>query len=177
MRTLPDEIRAYLVIRADARMLASLRERHPDLEERMNSPDTRRALVSWLGGDEARAQEHAPLTAAALKFLYSARDDEEAAVVTALLEHPSALVRLRSFEALLIPLFADRQIERLKPLLRTMLADADDLVRSAGARYMERSGTADDLRPFLEAWRTAAPARGWESTESFELVTRLLGEA
>ena len=176
MSPLPDEVRAYLLSRANARMLARLREQNPGLEERMDSPRTRQMLFSWLGGREGRSEELALLAAAALQFLYSVRDEEEAAVVTALLEHASAPVRLRSFEALLIPLFAAREIERMKPLLRAMLADADDLVRSAGARYVQRTSTADELRPFLEEWRAAAPARGWQSTESFQLVARLLGE-
>ena len=48
--------------------------------------------------------------------------------------------------------------------------------RSAGARYVERTASVDDLRPFLREWREAAPDRGWAATESFEIVSRLLGE-
>jgi hypothetical protein len=158
MSTLPDEIQTYLLYRADARMLASLREERPELEERMNDPRTRRLLFSWLDSREARESE------------------AEAAVVSTLLDHPHAMVRLRAFEALLIPLFAQGETDRLKPLLRAMLEDADDLVRAAGARYVQRSATVDELRPFLEDWRAAAPGRGWAATESFELVTRLLEE-
>lgn len=177
MSTLSDEFRTYLLYRAaDALMLESLREEDPGLEERMSKPQTRRTLFSWLDGPEAREEESALLAAAAMQFLHSVKDGEETSIVSRLLDHPHAMVRLRSFEALLIPLFAGGEIERLKPLLRNMLEDSEDLVRSAGARYVRRTATAGALRSFLEEWRAAAPGRGWEGTESFELVTRLLEE-
>jgi len=59
-------------------------------------------------------------------------------------------------------------------LFEAMLMDPDDMVRSTAARLIEQTGTLNALRPLLELWMKVAPASGWTTGESRELVERLL---
>lgn len=176
MSLLPTDIQTYLLYRLDAVMRARLEEQSPGLAERVQAPETRQLLLEWLRDPEACQADQMLVAAAALQFLYAARDEREAAIVAALLGHASPLVRLRAYETLLIPLFASGDMEPLKTLLRGMLEDGDEMVRAAGARYLRRTATAPDLRSFLEAWRAEAREHGRAATESFALVERLLEE-
>jgi hypothetical protein len=171
---IPPEVKEYLSME-DGLARVELLHQHPRLEERLQDPATRQAVLDWLGGNEARQPAWSGLAASALAFVRPGITPDDAPVVRTFLVHPVPAVRRGAFELLLTLYFPDRDREALLMLLHSMLLDADDTVRSAAARYVERIGLAEELGAFLRSWLEAAGARSWADTESYELVNRLTG--
>ena len=172
---LPESVRSYLATE-DALARAQLVADHPEIEAVLADAATRQTILDWLSGAEAQHPEHTSLVLGSLEFLRSGADPQDAAAVRSYTLHPDAGVRLRAFELLLTLYFPDRNREALLMVLQAMLTDADDRVRSAGARYVDRAGAAAELGTFLAGWSQQASARDWHTTESAEVVDRLLSE-
>lgn len=172
--SLPDGLMEYLSARDLLTREAAL-GRHPGLHEVLAEPETRRALLTWLSTDEPWDATAGDLAAQVLEYLHGAASEDDAAGVKPFLLHPDPQVRLRAYEFLLTLYFPDRNREAVFLLLTGMLSDESDMVRSAGAVYAERAGAGGELGGFLARWHALAPARGWEESESYELVGRLLG--
>ena len=170
---IPDAVRSYLATE-DALARAQLVADHPEIEAVLADDDTRRAILDWLSEAEAHRPENTSLVAGSLEFLRSGAGPQDAAAVRSYTLHPDSGVRLRAFELLLTLYFPDRNRDALLMVLQSMLTDADDLVRTAGARYVDRAGAAPELGAFLAGWTQEAPARDWHTGESAEVVDRLL---
>jgi hypothetical protein len=173
--SIPPAVRAYLSSE-DGLRRAQLSADHPELAEQLADPATRQALLDWLRSDEAQYPEAAPLVAGNIAFLRTAAEPGEASTLRPYTLHPDPAVRLSAFEFLLTLYFPDRNPDALLMVLQSMLADADDAVRTHGARYVERAGAASELAPFLARWAREAPDRDWQAGESAEVVGRLLAE-
>jgi len=173
MQEIPEEVRAYLSS-DDALMRAQLLQTYPSLQQTLSDPQTRTALLSWLASDEAWQPDATGFVAHALAYLRVGAKQDEAPIVRTFLVHTDAHVRLRAYEFLLSLYFPDRNPEAMFLLLHGMLLDGDDTVRAQAAHYIERANAVGELRGFLESWRKVAPSRGWDGSESFELVERLL---
>lgn len=173
MQAIPAEIREYLSTN-DSLVRAQLAQRYPDLDRTLNAEETRVSVLNWLASNEAWSENMSHFTMNSLKYLRSKASTEAAPVVRAFLLHPSAQVRLAAYEYLLTLYYPDKNREALLQLLQNMLMDRDELIRVEGARYVEQSQTADDLNDFLKRWDQTAAVRGWENTESHELVQRFL---
>ena len=170
------EIREFLLSQMDGLAQSEFSERHPEVMETMSDPATRTAIISWLGSPEAREPAESDLVTAALFYLARPEGEEEAKVFRTFFDHTDGRVRQGAFRAVVAALFAEDEKEQLTSLLRTMLLDEADTVRSSGAGFIARTSVLDTLRPFLLEWRERAEERDWVESRSFERVTRLLEE-
>lgn len=173
MQAIPDEVREYLST-SDSLDRALVTQRYPDLQQTLNDPATRKAVLDWLASDKAWELALSSFTSNSLAFLRVGATQEEAQIVRGFLLHPDPGVRLSAYDFLLTLYFPDKNREAMFLLLHGMLSDNDDMVRAQAARYIERVDAVDELRNFLQRWYKEAPGRGWADTESFELVERLL---
>lgn len=174
MQDLSDEVKAYLAS-GDALVRAQLLQNYPQLRERLDSPDTIAKLLEWLSGNEPWLEANTALTINVLSFLRAHAKESDAAPLKALLLHPNALVRLRTYEYLLTLFFPDKNREALFMLFHGMLSDQSEQVRIEGVSYLERAHAVGELKPFLERWMKAAEERGLRNSESYERIERLLG--
>ncbi len=175
MEKIPIEVREYLSSDADY-YRATLLERFPDLEETLAAPDTREAILQWLSSDEANEEVFADFVFGCLEFLRVGVHEDEVPIIRPFLLSQNYFIRLRAYEALLTLYFPDNNKAAMFMLLHGMLSDNEDILRSQAVRYIERVNATDELRSFLERWYKTAPNRGWDNTESYELVERLLNE-
>jgi ADP-ribosylglycohydrolase len=173
MQAIPAEVREYLST-SDSLYRAQVVQRYPDLQQTLNDPATRKAILDWLTSDEAWEPSLSSFTSNSLALLRVGAAQEEAQIVRSFLLHPDPWVRLSAYDFLLTLYFPDRNREAMFLLLHGMLSDNDDMVRAQAARYIERADAVDELRDFLQRWYKEAPGRGWADTESFELVGGLL---
>lgn len=169
----PQGMLEYLTA-ADLLARDNVLRRHPGLRELLDSPSARQGLSEWLGSDEAWAGPSAAAVEGAIDYLRQSALPDGAAIMKPFVLHPSERVRLRAYEFLLGLYFPDRNPDAVFMLLAGMLSDESDMVRAAGAAYVQRVGATGELRPFLERWRNTAEARGWAATESYGLVAGLL---
>lgn len=174
MNALPENIQKYLTVWNDTLARSTLLEEQPELTGLMDEPSTRQTLLDWLAGSESLEPQNVLLTANSLQLLRPQAQSSDAPVVRKLLMHPEALVRLRTYEFLLTLYFPDKNPEALIMLLNSMLMDADDTIRTQGVRYIQRANAVAELHDFLVSWQQAATARGWLTSESYELVQQLL---
>jgi hypothetical protein len=175
MEAIPPEVREYLSTK-DALFRAHVVQRYPVLDQVLNSPATRKALLDWLASDAAWNPTISSFTSNCLEFLRVGAAEGEAQTVRAFLLHPDPYVRLRAYEFLLTLYFPDKNREAMLLLLQGMLSDNDDVVRAQAASYIERADAVSELKDFLQQWYKSAPLRGWARTESFELIERLLNK-
>ncbi len=173
MESFPDQVKEYLAS-DDALVRKQLFQREPGLQQTLADPETRAAILNWLADDQAWEPSVEGLIQNCLIFLQGDASVSEDKTVRSFLLHPNPYVRLRAYEFLLSLYFPDKNREALFLLLHGMLSDSDDAVRTQAARYIERAGAVEELSQFLERWYKTAPNLGWEGTESFELVGRLL---
>jgi hypothetical protein len=137
----------------------------------LNAPETRKALLAYLASDDPWVTTTPGFAMNTLTFVLSGATADEARFVRPLVLHPVPDVRVRAYTFLVAVAGQDRT--SLIALLETMMMDPDDMVRTAGARYIEQTDALTSLRLFLERWVKLAPARGWNG-ESRELIDRLL---
>ena len=173
--SIPPVIRSYLATE-DGMARAQLGSDHPELERQLADPATRRAVLDWLRTDQAQRPEFAELVMGCIGFLRAAAEPDETPVVRPFTLHPAPEVRLRAFEFLLTLYFPERNRDALLLVLQSMLADADDAVRTQGARFVERAGAGAELGLFLAHWSQQAADRDWDTGEAAELVERLRSE-
>jgi hypothetical protein len=172
---LSEGVLEYLDAR-DALTREAVFRRHPALRDAVGTPGLRSELVEWLGTDPPWQPEQAERTARAIDLVRSGEAEDDAPTIKPFLLHPAERVRLRAYEFLLGLYFPDRNPDAVFLLLTGMLSDESEMVRSSGAAYVARVGARDQLRPFLQRWLAMAAARGWQGSESHDLVTRLLAE-
>lgn len=173
MTYIPPEVKQYLSSDDDL-LRARLVQQYPRLQETVDDPKTRVAILEWLASDEAHEKSSAGFASACLKFLRAKASQNEAPIVKTFLLHTDSHVRLRAYEFLLTLFFREKDREAMLGLLHSMLSDSDDMVRAQSARYIERTGAADELQDHLQRWHLDALSRGWRGTQSFELVEHLL---
>jgi hypothetical protein len=170
---LPDSVTMYLA--SDSALFRSqLRQDHPELDQQLAAPETRRAMLHWMQSDD-RTPDDPDLIATILGHLRAGADQSEADTIRPFTLHATPLVRLRAFEFLMTLYFPSENRPALLALLQTMLVDDDDGVRAAAARYVERADAAVNLAAYLRQWLGTAEGRGWVGTESHRLVSRLAG--
>lgn len=171
MKDIAKDIEAYL--RADDSLYrAQVRQEAPNFEARLNAPETRRALLDWLRTDEAWADGE--LAQNVIEFLQTSARADDVQTIRSFLMHPKQRTRLAAYEYLRGLYFGADNREALLQLLQNMLMDADNVIRAQAARHIQQAKLVDEMRGYLERWRTAAIERGWGQTESHELVERLL---
>jgi hypothetical protein len=169
----PEVVAMYLA--SDSALFRTqLRRDHPQLDQLLAAPETRRALLRWLTAEARTAGEH-DLLASILGHLRAGVEESEADTIRPFTLHPVPVVRLRAYELLLTLYFPTENRPALLALLQSMLVDEDDGVRAAAARYVERADAGPNLAAFLTGWLGAAEARGWSGSESHRLVVRLAG--
>jgi hypothetical protein len=173
MPEIPEDVKAYLV---SHNVLAreQLHQQYPNLEQLMGDPQTRKTILDWLASEEAWADSSAVLAMRCLEFLQNGATEDEAPIVKTFLLHSNTFVRLRAFEFLLTLYFPDKNREAMFILLHSMLFDPDDTVRVSGVSYIERANAIGELKEFLQRWIKVAASRGWENTQSYELIEQLL---
>src|SRR5262245_26146075 len=175
MPEIPTEVKAYLISH-NVLTREQLRQRYPNLDQLLSAPQTRKTILEWLASEVAWDESNAEFVMRCLEFLQDGATEDEASVVKTFLLHPNAYVRLRAFEFLLTLYFPDKNREALFLLLHSMLFDSADAVRKSGAAYIDRANAVTEMREFLQRWIKVAASRGWENTDSFELVQQLLGQ-
>jgi hypothetical protein len=175
MQSIPAEVREYLASN-DSLLRAELSRRYPDLNQTLNDPSTRSAVLAWLAGNEAWQDDLIHFTINCLKYLQGKASSDESQVVRSFLLHPNPHVRLAAYENLLTLYFPDKNPEALLQLLQNMFSDSDETIRVEAARYARQSGVVPELKGFLQRWRKLAVTQGWENFESVELVDQLLNE-
>jgi hypothetical protein len=173
MSEIPIAVQQYLASEDDW-FRHGIIQQNPRLVETLTDPGTRRAIVDWLSSDAAYAEAQIGLAVNYLKFLRPAARPDEASAIRTLLLHPNLQVRLCAYEFLLTLYFPDKNREALLGLLTGMLSDAEDAVRAEAAQYIERANATAELKDFLQRWIRMAVERGWGSSESYEIVVRLL---
>ncbi len=166
----PQGVREYLATR-DQLARAQLRRDDPGLDARLGSAEALAAATRWLGEDAAANET---LTLGCLELLAAHPQDADPAVIRALVIAGPPMLRRAAYEVLFARHFRAGDREALAELITSMLRDPSDNVRRAVAAYAERAGLRDDLLPLLRRWLTAAAAQGWQDSESYELVTRLV---
>jgi len=173
MPEIPPEVKAY-VASTNLLVREQLRQRYPNLDQLLAQPETRQAILAWLSSEEAWDESTSDFVMRCLEFLQTDATETEAPIVKTFLLHPNSFVRLRAFEFLLRLYFPDKNREAMFLLLNNMLFDEDDAVRVSGAGYIDRAKAIGEFRDFLERWLKVAASRGWQNTQSFELIQQLL---
>lgn len=173
MKKVPTDVQHYLESE-DALVRAQLLQAHPALETELQSENLRRALLAWLSEEAAWASEAENLAGNCIEFLTPKASADEAETVRQFSLHGNPHVRLRSYEFLINLYFPDGNQQALLVVLQAMLSDRSEAIRREAAGYIQRAGAGVVLQPFLRRWQALALERGWNETESFELVARLL---
>jgi hypothetical protein len=173
MTQLPTELIDYFSQDGGLGELEVLR-RHPGVNQRVETPETRRTLLEWLAGDDPWSAGREGVLVHVLQFVRGRADAGEAPRVKPFLLHSEPRVRQAAYDFLLALYFPDRNPDAVFLLLTGMLSDESDAVRTAGALYAARTEATEALRGFLARWLALAPARGWSGTDSHAQVARLV---
>ncbi len=173
MQEIPTEVREYLSVN-DSLARLQLFQNHPGLKDLLEDPQTRAAVLDWLGSEEAWEGSRSTFVVSCLELLRPAAQPSDEQIVRAFLLHPDPFVRLRAYEILLTLYYPEHNRNAMFLLLHGMLSDPDDRVRVSAASYIRGVGAAGELEGFLRRWLKLAPEKGWEGSESFELVQQLL---
>src|SRR5258706_6947555 len=116
MQSIPAEVREYLASN-DSLLRADLARRYRNLNETLNDPNTRSAVLAWLITNEAFDEASVHFTINCLKYLQGKASSDESQTVRTFLLHPSPHVRLAAYENLLTLYFPDKNPEALMQLL------------------------------------------------------------
>jgi hypothetical protein len=172
MNPIAADVREYIASDEDMTRLSILGQ-HAGLEQRLQTPETRRSLVAYLATEEAWSTREAGFTNKVIHFLHDGFSEAEAPAIRPFVLHTDPYVRLRTYEYLVMLYFPDRNRPALLMTLQNMLVDEAEPVRVAGVRYLERSGALGDFRGFLQQWVRHYSGMGMQ-LESVELAERLL---
>lgn len=170
---IPIEVQDYLTA-GDGLAQASVREQYPNLDDILNAPATRVALLAYLASDEPLKDAAPGFTIAALAFLQSAASAKESVSIRHLLRHPNSWVRVRAAEYMMAVYYPAHDRSSMLSLFKELLDDPDEVVRVQGARWIKGTGTAQDLQSFLENWLVLARKNKWDGTESFQTIQTLV---
>ncbi len=174
MQDVPAPVMQYLSTR-DSLVRAQLAEQYPELQQQLNDPATRTAILKWLGSEAAWEPSALPIVLNSLERLIGG-PVEDAQVVRPFVLHPDSFVRIAAFEFLLSLYYPDKNPDALLMVFQNMLSDKSDKVRSLAAHYIENINIAGELREFLERWYKNAQNLELGATESFERIGRILGK-
>jgi hypothetical protein len=172
MQQLPADVREYLTA-GDALGIRAVEEKHPNIRQKLKSPEIRAALFRYLSSDEPWQGDHPGAVISALKVVHSGAAAAEIPLVRPLVMHPEGTVRLQVYQFQMAVYYPDQR-EPLLALLQAMLLDDHDAVRAQAARYIEGLEAPPELRPFLERWLRLAPGRGWDKHDSFGMIRNLI---
>jgi hypothetical protein len=175
MQSIPAEVRDFLST-DDSLLRAQLFQHFPDLNQTLNDPSTRNAVLAWLAGSESWDEKMTHFTMNCLKYLRAKATASESQIVRSFLLHPDPHVRLAAYEHLLTLYYPDKNREALVQLLQNMFSDSDEALRVEAAGYAKQSGVGAELKNFLLQWRKLAEAKGLGFMPSTELVDQLLNE-
>lgn len=167
------DVREYLATN-DSLYRACVRQKYPDIENKMKRAQTRNEIMTWLAGESPWKQEYASFAANCLEFLRAEASESESGALKPFLLHYDPLVRLRAYDYFVVTYFLDKNTQALLRLLESMLIDDDNRVRVAGIRYMERIGAEKEYLGFFKAWQIRAAMKGWLESESAELIMEIL---
>lgn len=174
MQDIPDQVLQYLSTK-DSIVRAQIADQNPGLQQTLNDPATRTAILKWLGTEAAWEPSVADLVIACLEILRGG-SVEDAQIIRPFVLNPNSFVRIGAFEFLLALYYPDKNLDALLLVFQNMLSDQSDKVRSLAAHYIENINITSELKEFLERWYKNARNRGWEVTESFERIGRILGK-
>lgn len=172
MQELPADVREYLTA-GDALGIRAVEERHPNIRQKLKSPEIRAALFRYLASDEPWQGGHPGAVIGALKVVHSGAAAAEIPLVRPLIMHPEGIVRLQVYQ-FQMAVYYPNQRESILAVLQDMLLDGDEAVRAQAVQYVEGLKVPQELRPFLERWLALAPGRGWDKHDSYEAVRALL---
>jgi HEAT repeat protein len=172
MQNIPAPVLQYLATK-DSLIRAQIAAEHPDLQQILGNPATRSAILDWLRSEAAWEPSAASLVSNCLELLRGG-SAEETPVVRPFVLHPDPFVRIGAFEVLLSLYYPDKNPHALLLVFQNMLSDNADNVRSLAAHYIETIQVTGELKEFLERWHKNARNVGWEATESFERIGRIL---
>ena len=175
MQSIPPEVMDYLSSN-DSLLRAQLFQRYPNLQQTLDDPSTRNAVLGWLAGGEAWEEKMTHFTMNCLKYLRAKATADESQIIRSFLLHPDSHVRLAAYEHLLTLYYPDKNREALVQLLQNMFTDNEEALRVEAARYATQAGVGAELKGFLVQWRKLAEAKGLGLMPSTELVDRLLNE-
>ncbi|WP_020669586.1 hypothetical protein [Amycolatopsis nigrescens] len=170
---IPPLVRSYLAT-DDGMVRNQLLTEHPEVQEQLTDPRTRRAVLDWLGGEEARQAGLAGFVAGCLSYLRTHAVPEEAVEVRPFTLHPEPVVRVKAYEVLLTLYYPDKNREALLMVLQAMLADPADAVRTQGAHFVASADARQELDAFLAGWAREAPGKGWDTGQAAWHVRQLL---
>jgi hypothetical protein len=173
MQDVPDSVLRYLSTR-DSLLQAQIVDQYPELQKQLVDPNTRSAILKWLGQEAAWEPSNLPLLLNCLEFVRGG-SAEEAAVVRPFVLHPNPFVRIAAHEFLLALYYPDKNPEALLMVFQNMLSDESDKVRSLAAHYIENINVSGELKTFLERWYKNAKDTKTKDFESFERISRILG--
>jgi hypothetical protein len=169
---IPIEVRDYLTA-GDGLAQAAVHEQYPNLDQVLNAPTTRSAILRYLSSDEPLTDPSSDLTINALGFLQSAATAKESASIRHLLRHPNPWVRVTTAEYMMAVYYPARDRNSMLTLFKEMLNDTDEVVRVQAARWVKGINAAPDLEGFLENWLALARKNKWDKTESFQMIAAL----
>jgi hypothetical protein len=169
---IPTEVQDYLTA-GDGLAQASVREQYPNLDEVLNAPATRAAILAYLASDEPYKDPSPGFTINALAFLPGAAAAKESTPIRHLLRHPNPWVRVRAAEYLMAVYYPVHDRNSMLSLFKEMLNDSDEVVRVQAARWVKGTNGAPELEGFLENWLDLARKNKWDKTESFQMILAL----
>jgi hypothetical protein len=169
---IPSEVQDYLTA-GDGLAQASVREQHPNLDDVLNAPATRAAILAYLASDEPFKDPSSGFTINALTFLQGAASAKESAPIHHLQRHPNPWVRVRAAEFLMAVYYPVHDRNSMLTLFKEMLNDTDEVVRVQAARWIKGTNAAPDLEGFLGNWLALARKNKWDKTESFQIIEAL----
>jgi len=173
MQKIPAEVREYLTA-GDGLARKAVQAEHPDIKQKLESPEVRAALLQYLGGEEPWQDPDPGFTINAFGVVQTGAKAEEAGSIRPLLMHREGRVRLGAYHFLMAIYYPAGERGSMLTLLQTMLLDPDAMVRAQGAQYIKGLKGQDEVKPFLERWVKLAPSKGWDHDDGFEAVRRLL---
>lgn len=176
MQGIPAEVREFLTA-GDGLARKAVQEQHPDIKERLRSPEIRAKLMHYLASDEPWRDPEPGFTINALGVVQEGAQARETAGIRPLLMHPEGMVRLGAYQFLMAVYYPAGERGSMMTLFQSMLLDPDAMVRAQGAQFIKGMQAQAEMRPFLERWAKLAPSRGWDKDDGFEAVRRLLTPA
>jgi hypothetical protein len=173
MQEIPTEVREYLTA-GDGLARKAVQAQHPDIKEKLQSPEMRVKLLQYLAGEEPWQDADPGLAINALGVVQTGAKAEETASIRPLLMHREGMVRLGAYQFLMAVYYPAGERGSMLTLFQAMLLDPEAMVRAQAAQFIRGLKMHAPLKPFLERWVKLAPARGWDKDDSFEVVRSML---
>jgi hypothetical protein len=173
VQEIPSDVREYLTA-GDGLARKSVEAQHPDIRQKLQTPDTRAKLIRYLASDEPWQDPSPGMAVNTLGVLQAGAKQEEVPVIRPYLMHPQPQLRLRAYEFLMSVYYPAGERGSMLTLFQSMLLDSEDTIRMQGAQFIKGMKGQTELQPFLERWLKLAPQKGWDKTDSFGAVQNLV---